>query len=105
MLFDDAGLASCWRGCRLGTVLGMVSARRRVGNAVGPVSSWRCVRPSIEMKTLSAQRRAGDSVGPASSCDGEVYAVGPASDDTAVAQCCRRCLPGVVWVTLSATHQ
>jgi hypothetical protein len=97
----SAGLASCWRSCRPGSVLGMLSARR-VGDAVGPASSWRCVRPSIEMATLSAQRRAGDAVGPASSCDGDGNAVGPASDDTVAAQSWRRCLPSIVLVTLSA---
>jgi hypothetical protein len=56
------------------------------------------------MATLSAQRRAGDAVGPASSCDGDGNAVGPASDDTVTvaAESWRRCLPGIVLVTLSA---
>ena len=43
-----------------------------------------------------------DAVGPASSCDGDGNAVGPASDDTVAAQSWRRCLPGIVLVTLSA---
>jgi hypothetical protein len=104
MLFD----AQCWPGIVLAKLsawfrAGMLSARR-VGDAVGPASSWRCVRPSIEMATLSAQRRAGDAVGPASSCDGDGNAVGPASDDTVTvaAESWRRCLPGIVLVTLSA---
>ena len=104
MLFD----AQCWPGIVLAKLsawfrAGMLSARR-VGDAVGPASSWRCVRPSIEMATLSAQRRAGDAVGLASSCDGDGNAVGPASDDTVTvaAESWRRCLPGIVLVTLSA---
>ena len=105
---SDAVRRSVLAWHRAGEAVGLVPCRDAcqpgagVGDAVGLASSWRCVRPSIEMATLSAQRRAGDAVGPASSCDGDGNAVGPASDDTVAAQSWRRCLPGIVLVTLSA---
>ena len=60
----SAGLASCWRSCRLGSVQGccqpggsaMLSVRRPVGDAFGPALRWRRCRPSVVLATQSGRR-------------------------------------------------
>ena len=60
----SAGLASCWRSCRLGSVQGccqpggsaMLSVRRPVGDVFGPALRWRRCRPSVVLATQSGRR-------------------------------------------------
>jgi hypothetical protein len=118
----SAGLASCWRSCRLGSVQGccqpggsaMLSVRRPVGDAFSPALRWRRHCRGRVLATLSAQHRVGDAVGRWRHCASQSgisarsRAVGPASsvlasDDVIVPASLTRhhgpalsCQPGIV---------